>query len=92
MSTVCALGYSNILTASSESKTIYPLIKNKKVTYFRYIDIIFFIRKRTTSKFEKCFTQSSMIGKIQKKNSSIVSKIYKASPIQKQYIHTYIHT
>ena len=43
MGTSCAPAYANIFMADFESKYIYPLIKNKAITYLRYIDDIFMI-------------------------------------------------
>ena len=43
MGTICAPSYANIFMSEIKEKHIYPLIKNKSVIYFRYIDGIFMV-------------------------------------------------
>ena len=38
MGTICISSYVNIFMPGFEEKYIYPLIKNKSVIYFQYID------------------------------------------------------
>ena len=41
MGTICAPAYANIFMAQFGKQHIYPYIKNKSITYLRYIDVIF---------------------------------------------------
>ena len=43
MGTICISSYVNIFMPGFEEKYIYPLIKNKSVIYFQYIDNIFMV-------------------------------------------------
>ena len=44
MGTICAAAYTNIFMASFKSKFIYPQIKEKVITFSRFIDDLFNIR------------------------------------------------
>ena len=43
MGTICAAAYANIFMASFESKIIYPFMKEKVITFLRFIDDLFMI-------------------------------------------------
>ena len=53
MGTKCAPNYANIFMGDFESKHIYPRIKNKSLSYLRFIDDIFMIWTASTEELEK---------------------------------------
>ena len=61
MGTIRILSNSNIFMSEFEKKNVYPLIKNKSVTYLRYIDDIFMVQIKS-----KSVVRQFMIGIYQK--------------------------
>ena len=55
MGTICAILYANIFMHHFERKCIYPLIEEKSLTYFRYIDDIFLIWTRKKNELDQFF-------------------------------------
>ena len=65
MGAICAIAYANIFMASFESKYIYPCIKEKVITFLRFIGDLFMIWTSTEKEILK------LINKLNQKHKTI---------------------
>ena len=61
METICAPSYANMFINRFERKYIYPLIKWKSLTYFRYIDDILLILTGKKNELDQFFKDLNKI-------------------------------